>query len=295
MILKTVNLRKMFGSHQVLKGIDLEIETGDFYGLVGRNGAGKTTLINALAGINRPTSGEIIISDDFSKRFWQRKIGVMSDTEGLYKDKNAYGFLKFMASLKEVKLSRADIDNLLDSVSLDVPKTLAIKNYSFGMKKKLGLAQALIGDPEFIILDEPTSGVDPESVIRIHHLLACLNKKGKTILIASHSLDEIEKLCNKVSILKDGIFSLTGDTEIILRDSAETQKMTVCFGGVSQTVLANAFSNTQNDVTFLKTGVVAISYKRDLTNCLKILSSIENINIYELGVEKKSLEQVFME
>lgn len=211
-------LTKKFRSNEVIHNLSFTVEDGDFFGLIGRNGAGKSTLINILVGLYHLDSGSfrILNQDSSSLDSVKGEMGVMPDVSSLYGDMNAYEFLAYMASLKRVKLSKREIVKLLDEVGLEVGKRLKIKHFSFGMKKKICVAQALIGDPKLIFLDEPTSGVDPESILKLQNLFRKRNQEGATIFITSHNLQEIEKLCNKAAFLKEGHFAVYGTLEDII-------------------------------------------------------------------------------
>ena len=208
-VIETHNLTKRFGNKTILNDLNFVVEEGDFFGLIGQNGAGKTTLINTLLGLYHVSGGTFEILG-YKKKMLdnvKKELGIMPDVSNLYEDMNAAEFLKYMACLKGIKISKNEVGILLERVGLNVGN-IKIKNYSFGMKKKICIAQALLGNPRLIFLDEPTSGVDPESILKIQDLFKDLNKEGSSIFITSHNLQEIEKLCNKVAILKNGSFKI---------------------------------------------------------------------------------------
>lgn len=295
-LLSINNIKKSFGTNLVLNDINLSIVENDFYGLVGKNGAGKTTLINIIAGINKPDNGHILFKSQKNVEFLKKRIGLMPDSEGLYKDISGYEFLKYMGKLKKLNLSDGQIQNLLKKVYLEVPKSLTIKNYSFGMKKKLAIAQTLIGNPELLILDEPTSGVDPESAIYLRKLFTDIHNEGKTILITSHNLSEIEKLCNKVSLLENGKFTVSGELSSILKNGTNNKKIVINFKTsypndklmeiLQKILLESNISLTNNNLE--------ISYSHsNVNNILETLLKIKDFQILNISTRKTNLEELF--
>ena len=205
-ILTVDNLKKSFGQTEVLKGVSFSIERGEIFGFLGRNGAGKSTLIHILTGVMHQTKGEFTLLGQPSKRLdkVKGKIGVFPDVDNFYSDLNAIQHLRFFSKLHNVNVKTEQLEEQLALVGLLKDKHKKVKNFSFGMKKKLGVAQALVGNPEFVILDEPTSGLDPESAIHMRELIKKIASQGKTILLTSHNLDELEKISTKIAILKEG-------------------------------------------------------------------------------------------
>ena len=209
------NLEKQYQSKKVLKGINLTVNKGDVFGFLGRNGAGKSTFIHILTGITQKSKGnfEILGESDQNLDVIKKKIGVMPDTSNLYQHMKTLDFLKYMAGLKDDKRNRQGLIDLLNQVGLFNVEKQKIKSFSFGMKKKISMAQALLGNPELIFLDEPTSGLDPESSIEIQELILRLKNEGKTIFLTSHNLNEIERICDQVAIMNEGRIVKIGTVE----------------------------------------------------------------------------------
>lgn len=197
-VLETNNLEKRYGRFKAISNLNMHIEKGSIYGLIGRNGAGKTTLIRVICGLQKPTLGNYSIygvsnrSREISKS--RQRIGAIIEKPSLCLDMTAEDNLK-----KQYKIiGIPDYNNLyeiLKTVKLDNTEKKTAKNFSLGMKQRLGIAISLVGNPDFIILDEPINGLDPEGIIEIRELILKLNKeKGITFLISSHYLDELSKI-----------------------------------------------------------------------------------------------------
>ncbi|MBU5474116.1 ABC transporter ATP-binding protein [Roseburia sp. MSJ-14] len=294
-VIETTELTKRFHNHEVIHDLSFTVEEGDFFGLVGRNGAGKSTLINILVGLYHLDSGsfKILNRDSLELDSAKREIGVMPDVSTLYGDMNAYEFIAYMAALKGVKLNRQEITKRLEEVGLEVGKRLKIKHFSFGMKKKICIAQALIGNPKLIFLDEPTSGVDPESILRLQSLFWKRNKEGTTIFITSHNLQEIEKLCNKVGFLKDGQFAVCGTLEDII-DKYNQKRVLIAVNerDMQQEEVRKLLSDKRIEtegnrflVPYLKEEEIEEMVKRLVENQVKIRSVIP---------QKPTLEEIFL-
>ncbi|MFP7470649.1 ABC transporter ATP-binding protein [Niallia taxi] len=203
--IKAQKMTKVYNGVTVVNGIDLKVEKGEIFGFLGRNGAGKSTFINMLTGIAKPTSGSFtLLSGDTEATEVKRRIGVMPDYSTFYGSTTALEHLRFFSSLSGKPAQKSACMEALEAVGLAEHANKKAGKFSFGMKKKLGVAQAIIHDPELLFLDEPTSGMDAESVIQIQRLIKSLHNKGKTIFLTSHNLDEVEKLCTRIAIMKEG-------------------------------------------------------------------------------------------
>lgn len=199
------NLTKTYSRSIAVDSVNLHIKKGELYGFLGRNGAGKSTFINMLTGIIQPTDGELSLLESKNTNTILNRVGVLPDYTAFYESMTALQHLRYFSSLQGMKLSKIECLTVLEKVGLNAHASVKVGKYSFGMKKKLGIAQAIINEPDLLILDEPTSGVDAESAIQIQRLLVDLNKKGTTIFMTSHNLDEVEKICTRLAIMKDGI------------------------------------------------------------------------------------------
>ena len=213
--IRITNLHKEYkksvyhSERKVLRGVCVEIKKGEIYGLIGRNGTGKTTLLKCIAGLVVPTSGRVqIYEEDDEKNLCviRKKMGALINKPALDPDMSAWDNMKIAAIRKG--LSDNDIIDALTLVGLYDKSALQIhdqvKTFSTGMRQRLGIAMAIMGKPEMIILDEPLNGLDPDGVFEIHELIRKLNCNGATILISSHLLRELDQIATKYGILKNG-------------------------------------------------------------------------------------------
>lgn len=207
-VLQTRSLTKKYKGYQALNGLTLNIPKGSVYGLVGRNGAGKTTLIRIICGLQHPTSGDYTLyginseSSDISKA--RKRMGAVVESPSIYMDMTAEDNLKQQYMLLGMP-SYDGIAELLQLVGLENTGNKKARNFSLGMKQRLGIAVALAGDPDFIVLDEPINGLDPQGIVEIRELILRLNREKRiTILISSHILDELSRLATHYGIIDRG-------------------------------------------------------------------------------------------
>ena len=207
-ILETNNLKKQYKSFKALNGLTMHVPKGSIYGFIGKNGAGKTTLIRLISGLQTPTSGEFKIYDisnnDSHISNARQKMGAVVETPSIFHDLTAYDNLKTQYDILGIN-NYSTINDLLKLVGLDNTGQKMAKNFSLGMRQRLGIAIALCGNPEFLILDEPINGLDPEGIVEIRKLIKKLNKERNiTILISSHILDELSKVATHYGFIADG-------------------------------------------------------------------------------------------
>ncbi len=209
MQLQLRGLRKTFGSIQALQGVDLTIPSG-MYGLLGPNGAGKTTLMRILAGILRPTAGEVRVgphdmTTDAGRLAVKRLLGYLPQELGLYPDLTAAEFLDYIGILKGLddRLRRSKVTELLATVGLSDVAGRKLKGFSGGMKRRVGIAQALLNDPQLLIVDEPTAGLDPEERIRFRNLLVSL-AGDRTVLLSTHIVEDVAQTSSRLAVLAGG-------------------------------------------------------------------------------------------
>lgn len=207
-IIEIKNLVKLFGKVTVLNNISVSFEHGKIHGLIGRNGSGKTMLMKCICGFVPVTSGEIYVS---GKQIGKdidipENIGIIIESPGFLPEYSAYKNLKFLADIKG-KIRKSEICIAIESVGLDPNSKKHVGKYSLGMRQRLGLAQAIMENPELLILDEPMNGLDKEGVADMRKYLIALKEQGKTIIIASHSSEDIEVLCDTVCEMEKGVLT----------------------------------------------------------------------------------------
>jgi ABC-2 type transport system ATP-binding protein len=210
-IFKTNNLTKKYKEQYALNNVNMHIEKGDIYGFVGENGAGKTTVIRLICGLISPTEGsfELFGVDNKDKGILaiRRKINGIVEAVSINKNMTALDNLKFQCMICNLKKSNEELEGLLDSVGLkhnDIKNKLT-NDFSLGMRQRLGLAIAMLSNPEYIILDEPMNGLDPQGFIDVREAIIRLNKMGVTFLISSHILSELDKVCNRIGFISHGV------------------------------------------------------------------------------------------
>lgn len=213
-VLQINNLSKSYGRIQALENLNLTIEAGQVYGILGPNGSGKTTTLGIILSILKPDSGEFIW---FSNQYGsnpRKRIGAILETPNFYPYLNAVDNLDIVRHIK--KVDNVDYDTILEMVELSHRKKSAFSTYSLGMKQRLAIAATMIGDPEVVIFDEPTNGLDPQGIADVRRTLIRIAESGKTVIMASHILDEVEKICSHVAILKKGQLLASGPVGSIL-------------------------------------------------------------------------------
>jgi ABC-2 type transport system ATP-binding protein len=290
-ILSVDNLHKNYGYIQALKGVSFTVPKGAVFGILGPNGSGKTTMLGIIMDILRPTSGSIKLFDETPNSHHRSQIGTFLETPNFYHYLNAVQNLEIAARIKGH--GREDIDHVLKMVKLDQRKFSKFSTYSLGMKQRLAIASCLLGNPEVMIFDEPTNGLDPEGIAETRELIKKLNREGKTIIMASHLLDEVEKVCTHVAILQKGTLITHGHVDEILvqediveAGAANTQQLLAAlqpFPGASKVVM----NELHVDVSF-PTGTANLEAVNKF--CFD-----KGIILNHLRLRKKSLEAKFFE
>ncbi len=213
-VLTVENLFKNYGSVQALKGVSFSVPEGSVFGILGPNGSGKTTLLGIIMDVLKATKGSFKLLDQAPTADQRKQIGTLLETPNFYHYLSAQRNLEIAAAIKGVDTS--DIPRVLEIVNLTQRKDSKFSTYSLGMKQRLAIASCLLGDPHVMVFDEPTNGLDPVGIAEIRELIKKLYQQGKTIIMASHLLDEVEKVCTHVAILKKGVLIASGDVNEIL-------------------------------------------------------------------------------
>lgn len=277
-ILETKNLTKKYKNTQVLNDVNIKLEKGNIYGFVGQNGAGKTTLIRIITGLSFPTSGEIYLFGQTGEKQLQmqrKRIGCMVENPALYPNMTAYQNLEIQRIQRGIP-DKEVIEDTLELVGLKDTGKKKVKNFSLGMKQRLGIALALINDPEFLILDEPVNGLDPVGIVEIRELIKRLNEeKGMTILISSHILEELHQTVNNYIIISHGV---------ILESLTQSEINEKC-----KKYIAIKVDNVSLATTILEEKLHTSNYKimPDKTICL--YDYIEDIKTVSVALSKNNL------
>lgn len=286
-----------FGKRKVeaLKPLDLTVNRGTIFGLLGPNGAGKTTLIKILLGITTPTEGSAkILDQDISNFQIKEKVGYLPENHKYPSYLTGENVLKFFGKLSGCDSSVLDkkADYLMDLVKLEKWKKVKVKNYSKGMMQRLGLAQAIINDPELIFLDEPTDGVDPIGRKEIRDMLLELKSKGKTIFLNSHLLSEVEMITDRVAILNKGVMLREGTVKELTEKKLEYRFI---FDGSDAMERVKGLLNANGDLIEKENAVrIKVNDSGELNKFIDLFRS-NDLLINSILPQKESLESIFID
>ena len=241
-ILKINNISKSYGRIRALDSVSFEVPKGSIFGILGPNGSGKTTMLSIILDVLKADIGDFSWFGQPISAAQRKQIGSLLETPNFYHYLSAVSNLRITNSISG-RGNRAGIDSVLEKVSLFERRNTRFSTFSLGMKQRLAIAAALLGDPEVLVLDEPTNGLDPVGIAEIRNLIIELSKKGHTIIMASHLLDEVEKVCTHVAILKKGSLITTGNVNDVLVDDDVVE-----IGAVNLDALAVVINNYGNGV-----------------------------------------------
>lgn len=287
----TINhLSKSYGRVKALNDLNITIEAGNIYGLLGPNGSGKTTTLGIILGILKQDSGDFEWFDGVYGEKHRLKIGAILETPNFYPYLNADENLEIIRHIKND--NKANFDELLTLVNLKERRKSKFSTFSLGMKQRLAIAATLIGNPEVLIFDEPTNGLDPQGIAEVREILQKIARSGKTVIMASHILDEVEKICTHVAIIKKGFLLATGPVGSIINSDITVEL-------------------AANDMTKLKTFLADLPFVKRLDLNGKIIEilidkdedhSVINQMAFDQGLllthfvaRKKRLETEFLE
>lgn len=247
-ILTLNNVAKSYGKIKALNGVSFEVPPGTVFGILGPNGSGKTTLLSIILDVLSADQGNFLWFGEQSSPEQRKKIGSLLETPNFYHYLSAVNNLKITNSIS----GRGDAEMMLavlEKVKLYERRNSRFSTYSLGMKQRLAIAAALLGDPKVLVLDEPTNGLDPVGIAEIRDLIMELSKKGHTIIMASHLLDEVEKVCTHVAILKKGTLITTGDVNDVLVDDDLVE-----ISAADMNALSSVIKNYSNNIKITRDG-----------------------------------------
>lgn len=296
-IIEVNNVNKFINKNHIIDELSFSVKEGEIFGLLGPNGSGKTTTLRMLVGLTRPSSGNIKICGlDVHKNHKETlsQVGAIIENPEMYDYMTGYENLKQYARMSK-QISDQDIFKVSKLVDIEYALSKKVKNYSLGMKQKLGIAQALLNSPKVLILDEPTNGLDPAGIKSLrYHLKKMVSEKNMSIIISSHLLDEIEKICDKVAIIKGGKL-------IAIEDLNKENNLTKVnymlkiepFEKAIKYLNINGYNFNMNK----KTETIFIDSNNLLSPIPILIEELvsNNLRIHEVSKVKKSLEDMFME
>ncbi|MGE7852802.1 ABC transporter ATP-binding protein [Bacillus paramycoides] len=292
-IVKTAGLTKKYRNDYVVHNVDLKIPKGEIYGFLGPNGAGKTTSIRMLLGLIKPSQGSVTI---FQQDLAKERLSILSKIGALVENPSYYAHLNAIENLEVYRILRnvpkEKIAEVLQIVGLQHAAKQKVKEYSLGMKQRLGIAIALLGDPQLLILDEPTNGLDPEGIHEIRTLIKQLAKeRGITILISSHLLSEIDQMATYVGIITKGKLIFQDKIEILRHHAQHSiSLMTDKPDAAWKVILAKGIPSVQEEKRIILSNVS----NETVGEIVKTLVT-HNISIFRIEENKKSLEEIFLQ
>jgi ABC-2 type transport system ATP-binding protein len=289
-VLEIKNLSKSYGSLKALDSFSLTINKGEICGILGPNGSGKTTTLGILLDILKADSGDFLW---FGKRVddsQRQRIGALLESPIFYPHLSAIDNLKIIADIKNIGYNQ--VEEVIDTVGLTTRKKSKYKTYSLGMKQRLAIASTLLGNPEVMILDEPTNGLDPQGIAEIRNLILNIGKTGTTILLASHMLDEVQKICSHVVILQKGKKKGDGRVSEVLSSSSAFELASDNMDELKTALVANgSFSSINLEEDML----IAVVEKEIKAAELNKYLTTKGIYLTHLAMRKKSLEKYFLD
>ncbi|OFW80501.1 MAG: ABC transporter [Alicyclobacillus sp. RIFOXYA1_FULL_53_8] len=297
----TQNLCKKYGKVSAVQNLNLNVRRGTVFGLVGENGAGKTTTLSMLATLSSPTSGRAYIDGyELSKQPQdvRRAIGYMPDSFGVYDDITTEEYLRFYADCYQVPkhVTKQRIDELLEWVNLGAKRSTYVNALSRGMQQRLEIARCLMHDPQVLILDEPSSGLDPRSRIEMRGVMQRLRSLGKTILISSHILQELSEIADEIGIMRGGELAAVAAVQVMLRHSTAYRQLWIA-GEASGTTWESAFKHHPEvvDVSYQEGGVEVV-YGGTLHQQAEFMRSLvqQGIVIYQFAERPTDIEALFL-
>lgn len=298
-VIEINDLSKSFGERQVLKHVTFSVDKGEVFGYLGPNGAGKTTTMRVLLGLLRPTAGTALVrGTDLARDDAARgSVGVLMENDGLYDRISAWQNLDYYGKLYHVRDREHRMSELLTAFGLSDRRNDRVFNFSKGMRRKLGIARAIIHDPDILFLDEPTSGLDPEAQKMVRDVLKDLSgREGMTVLLSSHNLDEVEKICSRVAIIKNGELRACDKVEN-LREGRGGHTLTIVLSRELDSLAAADVVRRTPTVTAVRVDGARVTISHLEESAHPILASLigAGIGVEEVWKGSRSLEDVYID
>ena len=293
--IQTNNLTKIYEDREVVTHINLNVSEGTIFGFLGHNGAGKSTFINMLTGLCQPSDGTFTLNVDS-----KREIGVLPDYSSFYNHMTGKEHIKYFCNILKYDVSQSEIEDLFKSIGLENGLNLKVKKYSFGMKKKLGIIQAVVNKPKLLFLDEPTSGVDANSILSIHQLIKNIAQSGTTIFLTSHNLDEIQKLCDEMAIMSQGNIEVQGNLAQLRETYEESLSLKIEHMALNEdqmNLLKERLNHLNQEIKDIDINSgftnLKIKEKNTIPSIVKLYVTLD-IDIFKVDLEELSLEDIFL-
>ena len=295
-VLEVKGVKKKLGKREIIKGLDLSVNEGEIFGFLGPNGAGKTTTIRMLVGLISPNEGEIVVC---GKSVLSEKEQALKNVGAVVENPELYKYLSGRENLMQIarirKVSKEEVEELIDLVGLKDRIDDKVRKYSLGMKQRLGLAAALIGDPKLLILDEPTNGLDPSGIIDFRDVVKKASReRGMAVFISSHILSEVQNLCDRVAFINNGVIKSVEDIHDNSMETELDSLTLVVSSNKEQAIKVFKDIGFVNSSTVIDEEIHIIVETGKTTELLKILLE-NNVLVEEIYKNRKGLEQRYME
>ena len=293
LVIRTDGLTKRYGKILAVDNLSLKVSRGRIFGLLGPNGSGKTTTMGMLLGLVKPTAGSFrLFGSDTPHRESLRRLGAIVETPAFYPYLSGRDNLAYFQGIAG-KSDAAELDDLLENVGLADRANSRYRTYSLGMKQRLGLAYSLLGDPELLFLDEPTNGMDPAGMAEVRDLIPSLGTGGRTVLLSSHLLHEVEQVCDSVAILSKGKLIAQGDVDDLVRSQGDERiRLRTTDNAKAVEVLMALEWVTSVDID---SGSLLVSAASERSPEISTALGRSEIFVTEMAAEETSLEQYFLD
>ncbi len=293
LVIRTDGLTKRYGKILAVDNLSLKVSRGRIFGLLGPNGSGKTTTMGMLLGLVKPTAGSFtLFGSDTPHRESLRRLGAIVETPAFYPYLSGRDNLAYFQGIAG-KSDAAELDDLLEKVGLADRANSRYRTYSLGMKQRLGLAYSLLGDPELLFLDEPTNGMDPAGMAEVRDLIPSLGTGGRTVLLSSHLLHEVEQVCDSVAILSKGKLIAQGNVDDLVRPQGDERiRLRTTDNAKAVEVLMALEWVTSVDID---SGSLLVSAASERSPEISTALGRSEIFVTEMAAEETSLEQYFLD
>jgi ABC-2 type transport system ATP-binding protein len=290
-------VNKKLGHREVLKSVSFAVEPGDIFGYLGPNGAGKTTTIRIILGLFRPDAGKVsLLGQDVTVDETRKHVGFVLESDGLYDNMSAYENITYYAQVYGVSKTAAMTERVIGLVRLTDRARDKVSAYSKGMRQRLALARAMVHNPDILILDEPTAGVDPSGQIEVRQIILDMaHKEGKTIFLSSHNLDEVQSICNRIALIDRGEIKLYGELDQLQRRMGRGEVMIETREPVSEPILAELARMPEIDIQSRKNRTVVLTLGKggaDVSDVISFLTQ-RGARIEQVVRRDASLEEIY--